>query len=395
MLTFTPDGRFLLVANEGEPSDDYLVDPEGSVSIVDLGAGLPGTVRTAGFSAFAGTLLSPAVRVFGPRASFAQDLEPEYITVSDDGRRAWVTLQDNNAIAEIDVERGVTIAIRGLGFKDHLLVGNGLDASDRDGPSINILTWPVRGLYQPDAIASYRVGGQTYLITANEGDARDYDGFSEEARVGALRLDPVAFPNAAALQSSAQLGRLTVTTANGDPDRDGDFDELYSFQRPFLLDLDRRDRSRLRQRRQARADHERSRAVQLRPRLEQLVRHAQRQQGPRARGRRDRDHRRANLGVHRARANRRHRRLRRDRPARAADHPVSQQPELRRQHRCGHGRRPRAGGDPLHPGRGEPDGGPLPVVANEVSGTTTIYRIDVKPGERDGDERRRRGGDPD
>jgi len=248
MLTFTPDGRFLLVANEGEPSDDYLVDPEGSVSIVDLGAGLPGTVRAAGFSAFAGTLLSPAARVFGPRASFAQDLEPEYITVSDDGRRAWVTLQDNNAIAEIDVERGATVAIRGLGFKDHLLVGNGLDASDRDGPSTNSLTWPVHGLYQPDGIASYRVGGQSYPITANEGDARDYDGFSEEARVGALRLDPGAFPNAAALQSSAQLGRLTVTTANGDPDRDGDFDELYSFQRPFLLDLDRRDRSRLRQR---------------------------------------------------------------------------------------------------------------------------------------------------
>ena len=227
MLTFTPDGRFLLVANEGEPSDDYLVDPEGSVSIVDLGAGLPGTVRAAGFSAFAGTLLSPAARVFGPRASFAQDLEPEYITVSDDGRRAWVTLQDNNAIAEIDVERGATVAIRGLGFKDHLLVGNGLDASDRDGPSTNSLTWPVHGLYQPDGIASYRVGGQSYPITANEGDARDYDGFSEEARVGALRLDPGAFPNAAALQSSAQLGRLTVTTANGDPD--GDFDELSSF----------------------------------------------------------------------------------------------------------------------------------------------------------------------
>ena len=138
-----------------------------------------------------------------------------------------MTLQENNAIAEIDVERGATVAIRGLGFKDHLLVGNGLDASDRDGPSTNSLTWPVHGLYQPDGIASYRVGGQSYPITANEGDARDYDGFSEEARVGALRLDPGAFPNAAALQSSAQLGRLTVTTANGDPD--GDFDELYSF----------------------------------------------------------------------------------------------------------------------------------------------------------------------
>jgi len=108
------------------------------------------------------------------------------------------------------------------------LQNTGLDASDKDG-GINIRQSPVLGMYQPDAIASYSVGGQTYLITANEGDARDYDGFEEEERVKDLDLDPTAFPNAKALQKDASLGRLTVTSANGDTDGDGDFDQLQVF----------------------------------------------------------------------------------------------------------------------------------------------------------------------
>ena len=88
MVAFTPDGSKALVANEGEPSDDYTVDPEGSVSIIDLGNGLTdATVTTLGFTDFnAGgsraAELPADVRVFGPNATVAQDLEPEYITVS-------------------------------------------------------------------------------------------------------------------------------------------------------------------------------------------------------------------------------------------------------------------------------------------------------------------------
>ncbi|MCL6434411.1 MAG: choice-of-anchor I family protein [Leptolyngbyaceae cyanobacterium HOT.MB2.61] len=110
------------------------------------------------------------------------------------------------------------------------LQNNGLDASDRDS-GINIRNWPVFGMYQPDAIASFVIGGQTYLITANEGDARDYTGFSEEIRVGSsnYRLDPTVFPNGAALKNNAALGRLTVTNTLGDTDRDGDFDQIYAF----------------------------------------------------------------------------------------------------------------------------------------------------------------------
>ncbi len=85
-------------------------------------------------------------------------------------------------------------------------------------------------MYQPDAIASYRVNGQTYLVTANEGDARDYNpALQEEAAVKNLVLDPTAFPNASDLQKDAALGRLTVSKVNGDSDGDGDYDKLYAF----------------------------------------------------------------------------------------------------------------------------------------------------------------------
>lgn len=115
-----------------------------------------------------------------------------------------------------------------LGLID--LQNNGLDASDRDG-KINIQNWPVFGMYQPDAIASYTVNGQTYYITANEGDARDYTGFSEEVRVGdaSYNLDNATFPTETTLKQSANLGRLTVTKASGDTNGDGDFDRIEAF----------------------------------------------------------------------------------------------------------------------------------------------------------------------
>lgn len=232
MLTFTPNGRRVLVANEAEPNDEYTIDPEGSVSIIDLRRGAAGLtqadVRTADFAAFNGATLEPSVRIFGPNATVAQDLEPEYIAISDDGKTAWVTLQENNAVAILDIGSATFTRIAGLGFKDHSLPGNGLDASDKDG-AINIANWPVKGMYQPDAIATFRDKGRTYLITANEGDSRDYSGYNEEKRVKSLVLDPVAFPNAAALQADSAIGRLTVTTANGDANHDGKYEELYAF----------------------------------------------------------------------------------------------------------------------------------------------------------------------
>ncbi|MEZ4648322.1 MAG: choice-of-anchor I family protein [Candidatus Eisenbacteria bacterium] len=229
MVTFTPDGTRVLVANEGEPSDDYTNDPEGSVTMVDISAGAAnGVVTQIDLRLTFPEVVDATIRIFGPGASPVQDMEPEYIAVSGDSRTAWVTLQENNAMARIDLERGIVTDMQPLGFKNHDVPGNGLDASDRDG-MIHITNWPVFGMYQPDAIAAYEVGGETYLVTANEGDARDYGAFAEEERVKNLDLDPVAFPNASGLQADDQIGRLTVTTTLGDVDDDGDYDALYAF----------------------------------------------------------------------------------------------------------------------------------------------------------------------
>lgn len=232
MVTFTPNGRYALVANEGEPNDDYSVDPEGSVSVIDLKHGVANaTVRTADFTAYNGReaeLNTMGIRVFGPNASAAQDLEPEYITVSRNSRFAWVALQEANALAVVDIRKAKVIDLQPLGTKDHTLAENAFDASNRDS-GINITTWPTKGMYMPDAISSYTYRGRTYIVTANEGDSRDYDGFSEEERVKDLTLDPDAFPDAATLQQDENLGRLKTTSVNGDTDGDGDFDEIYSY----------------------------------------------------------------------------------------------------------------------------------------------------------------------
>ena len=191
MVTFSPDGNWVLVANEGEPSGDYQIDPEGSVTAIDVSGGaasvMDSSATTIGFTDF---------NVGGPRAgelgddvrisnvmgvtTVAQDLEPEYIAVSADSSRAFVALQENSAIAEIDLASLSITRIRGLGTKDHSLPGNELDASD-DDDTINIRTWPVKGLFMPDAIASFDFAGTSYVVTANEGDGREYFYDTDEA----------------------------------------------------------------------------------------------------------------------------------------------------------------------------------------------------------------------
>ncbi len=232
MLTFTPNGKALLVANEGEPDDDYLVDPEGSVSIIRMQKHVESItqadVETADFRRFNDAPIDTRIRIFGPGATVAQDLEPEYIAVSEDSKTAWVPLQENNAIAIIDIRRAEVKELVALGAKDHNDAVNGLDASNRDD-AINIQPWPVFGLYQPDEIAVFKTRGEEFLITANEGDSRDYSGFSEEVRVKDLALDPTVFPDAAVLQQDENLGRLKATTASGDADQDGLFEKIFAF----------------------------------------------------------------------------------------------------------------------------------------------------------------------
>ncbi len=226
MVTFSPDGKYIISANEGEPNDDYTVDPEGSITIVDLAKN---ETKTIGFEAFDVNAIGNDFRVFGPGATCSQDIEPEYIAVSEDSKYAYVALQENNGMAIVDLKAGVVSELVGLGVKDYSLAQNAIDASNKDDILGNFKTWPVLSYYMPDAITYATINNTGYLITANEGDARDYDGYSEEERVKDLILNTTAFPNAEELQKDENLGRLKTTTANGDIDNDGDFDVIYGY----------------------------------------------------------------------------------------------------------------------------------------------------------------------
>ncbi len=228
MITYSPDGAYIITANEGEPNATYTNDPAGTVSIISVTNNY--AVTTIDFSSFANqqaALKAGGLRIYGPNASFAQDMEPEYITVSEDSKTAWVTLQENNAIAKLDLVSKTVTHIFPLGFKNYNTAGNSIDPSDRDN-AIAFAGWPVYGMYQPDAIAVLMQNGLPYLFTANEGDAREYSAFEEVKRAGALSLDATVFANGADLKNIAKLGRLNVTTALGDTDGDGDYDALYS-----------------------------------------------------------------------------------------------------------------------------------------------------------------------
>lgn len=240
MITFSPNGQLLVTANEGEPKSDYSVDPEGSVSVIDFSGGVAGitqaSVTTVGFGGYniqAATLRAAGIRLYGGTAaapsSVAQDLEPEYVAVSADSRTAYITLQENNAIATLDLSTRQFTSLRTVGYQDHSKAGFSLDASDQT-PEILMANWPVRGMRQPDAIAAFEVAGQRYLLTANEGDAREYNALNEINRISeaAYVLDPTVFPNAALLKNAQVLGRLNVTNKLGDTDGDGDFDEIYA-----------------------------------------------------------------------------------------------------------------------------------------------------------------------
>ncbi|VEP17401.1 Alkaline phosphatase [Hyella patelloides LEGE 07179] len=196
MLTFTPDGTKILVANEGEPGEEN--DPEGSVSIIDISGGVAdATVTTAGFTAFNGqeeTLRSRGVRIFAGR-TFAQDAEPEYITISEDSTTAYVTLQENNAVAVVDLEAGQVTEIQPLGTKNYL----------PGTPELTNYTWDLSG-----EVLGTTPAGQEILLGGMSG--LYYEGTTEE---GLLQF--IATPDRG---------------PNGEPtDVDGDGDN----ERPFPL----------------------------------------------------------------------------------------------------------------------------------------------------------------
>lgn len=260
MVTFTPDGGKVLVANEGEPSDDYTIDPEGSITVINiLASGEPEeTGTTVGFSALNGTeadlmaqgmmFPNPAGRTINGTAitsSVAKDLEPEYITATNDV--AYVSLQENNGLAILDLE-DLTVEVVGLGTKSW--AGLNIDIQEDGAVSFGQYTG-LYGVYQPDTIANFTWKDATFIVTANEGDAREYffeaadeaactaaggvdfdenDGclaYTDEVKVEDLTA--AANSELAMLQATGEADDLRVTSAMGDADGDGEYDAAYAF----------------------------------------------------------------------------------------------------------------------------------------------------------------------
>jgi 2',3'-cyclic-nucleotide 2'-phosphodiesterase (5'-nucleotidase family) len=280
MVVFAPDGGRLLVAIEGEPVPDtsgstpytasFPADPPGGVTVIELADPDPlnWTSSFFGFGAFdaqaaalraAGVKINTAIPVSAAynTALPSLDFEPEYIAISPDGARAFVTLQENNAIGvfNLDAMAGPLgwVTVLPLGLANHSLAGRGIDSSDRDGGP-NIRQAPVFGMYQPDAIAAFEMNGRTYLVTANEGDAREYGllpsgesagnahPLNEAVRLSALvpatgGTPPAGMPQIEAsllaqIQSrraDADLGRLNVSRWSGDTDGNGQLDQIHVF----------------------------------------------------------------------------------------------------------------------------------------------------------------------
>ncbi|TSA51286.1 MAG: hypothetical protein D4R44_08255 [Actinobacteria bacterium] len=223
-IYFSPNGQYVITANEGKPTSYCLTngtlptttDPYGSISIIDVSKKKL-TATTIDFSAFEvrkNALTYSGARVFGPNATVAQDLEPQSITISNDSNYAWVTLQENNAIATVDLTTKTIIAVNGLGLKSFKTVG--LDSSDKDN-AIAISAKNVSGMYQPGGIVQMTIGETTYLITANEGASREYACLMGGTNAATLEREDVQFGlNAtsavdATLKTDAVAGRMKVT----------------------------------------------------------------------------------------------------------------------------------------------------------------------------------------
>jgi hypothetical protein len=255
MVTFTPDGKKVLVANEGEPNADYSNDPEGSISVISVVDLMPTdvamTINLGSDIVFSDDTLLPedydtdakrlailseaGVKFAGPIGNtVAKDLEPEYIATSSNSEMAYVSLQENNAIGIINLKH-LTIEVKSLGYKDWGKYQ--LDFTNKDEVPEFKSIQGLYGMYQPDTLASYTWNGSTFIVSANEGDARDYDGYSEEVRVKDI-IDPDGLNQTMSTELQSQydqsggknyLGRLKVTTALGDKDQDGEFEKLFSY----------------------------------------------------------------------------------------------------------------------------------------------------------------------
>jgi hypothetical protein len=215
----------LVSANEGEPASDYSNDPEGSISIIELsGKKMVQTVTTLGFE---GVTIEGDVRI-KPDTAIPADLEPEYVAVSSDGKTAWVSLQENNAVAIVDLKDKAITKVKGLGkieWADRTVdIADDGVANPSDNTPANIFA-----LYQPDTMVGYSVNGEEYFIAANEGDDREYDTWEDLEKANGLELENGDSALSAELQAAlldTKMKKLRVLKDMG-ADDNGIYNELY------------------------------------------------------------------------------------------------------------------------------------------------------------------------
>jgi hypothetical protein len=236
MICFSPDHQKLMTANEGEPNADYSADPLGSISIIDVSGDWSlvtqedaTTLNFSDWNDSLSVLLERGVRIFGTNATVAMDLEPEYIAVSSNSEKAYVTLQENNGMVVVDLVDLEVEDIRSLGGISYMEGNNAMDASDLSNDVLITSQLPIRSTFMPDAISYAQILNQGYLFTANEGDSREFGDIVDANRIGSdvFTLDSVAFPDADILKHKKFLGRLNALKYSGDNDSDGDYDELH------------------------------------------------------------------------------------------------------------------------------------------------------------------------
>lgn len=261
MVTFNHDGTKVVVANEGEPNGDYSIDPEGSVSIINIVEGVVADTATnidfttynsqqAELESDGFVFANPTGRTINGNVintTVAMDLEPEYVSISKDNNYAYVSIQENNGLAIINLEDN-SVELKALGFKDWSDLQ--IDASDKDG-GVNFKSYPgLYGMYQPDTISSFSWKGANFIVSANEGDAREYffdvtdeadctakggldydedDGclaYIDESRVEDLTLAAnFDYLN----NDDDDIGRLKVSTVKGNTNDDGQYESLYAY----------------------------------------------------------------------------------------------------------------------------------------------------------------------
>ena len=216
MVTFNENGTKIVVANEGEPDENY-DDPVGSIGIIDITNNYSYT--DIGFE----NVTIPENVIIKKDSSATIDLEPEYITVRND--IAYVTLQENNAIAIVDLNTK-SISVKALGFKDHSKEENSLDIQE-DG-NIELKTYSnLYGLYMPDSIASYSIASKTYLVTANEGDGREWGDYVNEIKISKLLKNSKLSDELTSIYTG-ETNDLKVHSELG-LNADGKYEKLYTF----------------------------------------------------------------------------------------------------------------------------------------------------------------------